>query len=40
VCSSHAKQITEDLDEQAKVTLPTETDKALPQRDEEKGNSK
>jgi len=38
--STHAKQIIEDLDEQAKVTLPTDNDKTLVHRDKEKGNSK
>jgi len=37
---SHAEQITEDLDEQAKVTLPTDNDKTLSHRDNEKGNRK
>jgi len=36
---THAKQITEDLDEQAKVTLPTDNDETLAHRDKEKGNS-
>jgi len=37
---THAMQIIEDLDEQAKVTLPTDNDKTLVHRDKEKGNSK
>jgi len=36
---THDKQITEGLDEQAKVTLPTGKDKILAHRDKEKGNS-
>jgi len=36
---THDKQITEGLDEQAKVTLPTGNDKTLAHRDKEKGNS-